>query len=287
VRRLLLLCLAALLVGAAAPLAIPPMPAWTRPAKPFRVVGPIHYVGTEGIGVYLIETRDGLILLDGGLEETVPQIEASIAALGFRLSDVKLIIATHAHFDHVAGLAALKRDSGATLAASPGDRGALDTGTPPSEIAYGVVRFPPVKVDRVLVDGRPVSLGGVAMTPVFTPGHTPGCTTWTMRVTEAGRPLSVVFPCSMTVAGNKLIGNRGYPGIVADFRRTFARMRTLHPDVVLPAHPEMADVLGRAQRRDAGDADAFIGPEVLPRMVDEFEAAFESELKKANGASPL
>lgn len=259
------------------------MASWTRSTQPFHIVGPIHYVGTEGIGVYLIETRAGLILLDGGLEENVPAIEANIAASGFRLDNVKLMIATHAHFDHVAGLAALKRDTGAVLAASPGDRGALESGTPPSEIAYGVIQFPPVKVDRVLQNGRPVRLGGVALTPVFTPGHTPGCTTWTMRVTEANRTLNVVFPCSMTVAGNKLVGNKGYPGIVGDFRQTFARMRSLPADIVLPAHPEMADVLGRARRRDAGDSSAFVAPEVLHRMIGEAEVAFDGELKREKG----
>jgi metallo-beta-lactamase class B len=117
------------------------------------------------------------------------------------------------------------------------------------------------------------------MTPVFTPGHTPGCTSWTLDVTDNQRQLQVVFPCSMTVAGNKLVGNTGYPGIVADFRRSFAKMRTLRADVVLPAHPGQADVIGRAQRREAGDSAAFFAPDLLPRLVDEAEAAFERELK--------
>ncbi len=281
-RRRIALCLAALLAGGAAPKGSPPE--WTRATKPFHVVGPIYYVGTEGIAVYLVRTDAGLILLDGGLEENAPLVERSITALGFRLHDVKLMIATHAHSDHAGALAQLKRDTGSTFESSAADRQAYETGTPPSENSYGVMRFPPVKVDRVLVDGRPVRLGGVAMTPVLTPGHTPGCTSWTMRVTDTGRALDVVFPCSITVAGNKLVGNKGYPGIVADFRRTFARMRQIHADVVLPAHSERADVLGRAQRRDAGDAAAFIAPEVLPHFVDEAQAAFETELRKQEGS---
>lgn len=276
-RGALLLCLAALLEGGASPLSTPSE--WTQPTQPFHIVGPIYYVGTEGIGIYLIRTGAGLILLDGGLEESVPAIEANIATLGFRLDDVKLMIATHAHFDHVAGSAQLKRDTGARLAASPGDRGALETGIPPSELSYGVIPFPAVKVDRVLADGHPVRLGGVTMTPVFTPGHTPGCTSWTMDVTESGRQLKVVFPCSMTIAGNKLVGNKGYPGIVADFRRSFGKMRALPADVVLPAHPGQADVIGRQRRHEAGDSAAFIAPDLLPRLVDEAEAAFERELK--------
>jgi metallo-beta-lactamase class B len=276
-KQLVLLCFAAVLVGGAAPMSTPPE--WSRPTAPFRIVGPIYYVGTEGIAVYLIKTDDGLILLDGGLEKSVPAIERNITALGFRLNDVKLIVATHAHHDHAAGLAGLKRDTGAAFEASAGDRDAFESGTPPSEVNYGVVRFPSIKVDRVLVDGRPVQLGGVAMTPVLTPGHTPGCTSWTMRVTEADRPLDVIFPCSITVAGNKLVGNKGYPGIVDDYRRTFARMRELRADVVLPAHPEAADVAGRARKRDAGDRDAFLAPDLLPSMVDKAEADFERELK--------
>ena len=280
-RRGLLLGLAAFLTVGASP-ADTPAP-WTRPTRPFHVVGPIYYVGTEGIAVYLIQTRAGLILLDGGLEENVPLVERNIAALGFRLRDVKLMIATHAHYDHVGALAGLKRDTGAAFASSPGDRHAYETGTPPSEVNYGVIRFPALKVDRVLADGRPVTLGGVSMTPVFTPGHTPGCTSWTMRVTEVDRPLDALFLCSLTVAGNKLVGNKGYPGIAGDFRRTFARVKRLHADVVLPGHSEQADVLGRAQRRDAGDASAFVDPALLPRLVTEAEAGFENALKKEQG----
>lgn len=277
-----LLGLAALLATGAS--AADTLPNWSRPTEPFRIVGPVYYVGTAGIAVYLIRTPQGHILLDGGLEENAPLVERSIAKLGFALDDVKLILATHAHYDHAAALAALKRATGAAFASSAGDRSAYETGTPPSEVNYGVMPFSPLKVDRTLADGRPVRLGGVALKPVLTPGHTPGCTTWTMRVTEAGRLLDVVFPCSITVAGNKLVGNNGYPGIVADFRRTFARMRKLHADVVLPAHPELADVLERVRRRNAGDHGAFIAPELLPRIVDQSEAAFNAELKKQEGS---
>jgi metallo-beta-lactamase class B len=295
VRRLLLLGLVASLTGAAPPSGAPAEAArpaaapagtpasWSTPTPPFRIVGPIHYVGTEGIASYLIDSGDGLILLDGGLAETVPAIESNIAALGFRLSDVKLLIATHAHWDHAAGLAALKRDTGAVFASSAADRNAYETGIPPSDVSYGVMPFAPVKVDRVVVDGQPIRLGNVAMTPVITPGHTPGCTSWTMRVDDGGRALDVMFPCSITVAGNKLVGNEGYPGIVADFQRTFERMRGLRADIVLPAHPELADVLGRARRQAAGDKRAFLAPDLLPRLVSEAQTAFEAELEKQGG----
>lgn len=258
-----------------------PPAAWTAPYKPFHVIGPIDYIGTEGIAVYLIHTKAGLILLDSGPQDAVPVVERNIVALGYHLTDVKLILATHAHWDHVAGLAALKRDTGARLLASAGDRGALESGRPPSEYLDGQTStFAPAKVDATLTDGKPVRLGEVAMTPILTPGHTPGCTSWTMQVRENGRTLAAVFPCSLTVAGNKLIGNKGYPGIVRDFRMSFARLGKLKADVVLPAHPEFADVLGRARRRHAGDKNAFVAPNALPQLVATSRAAFAQELKK-------
>jgi metallo-beta-lactamase class B len=280
-RKLIMTCLLATAAGLSAGAATAQSPpAWSQPQEPFRVVGPIHYVGTEGIAVYLIKTSRGLILLDGGLEQAVPIVERNIAKLGFRLQDVQIILETHAHWDHVAGLAALKRDTGARLLASPGDRLALESGIPPSDTEYDVGKFPAVKVDAVLHDGEAVRLGDVAMTPLLTPGHTPGCTSWAMTVKENGRPLDVVFPCSLTVAGNVLVGNKGYPGIVADFRRTFARMRGVKADVVLPAHAEFADVIGRARRRDAGEANAFLAPGLLPDLVKKSEQAFEAELRE-------
>ncbi len=263
----------------------PDSPTWSEPTPPFRIVGSIYYVGTAGLAAYLIASPRGLILLDGTLEGNVPQIEANIVSLGFRLRDIRILLNSHAHFDHAAGLARLKRDTGAAMLASAGDRGALESGIPPSVVDYGVVRFPPVKVDRVLVDGEPVRVGDIAMTPIITPGHTPGCTTWTMTAVERGRPLRVVFPCSLTVAGNALIGNMGYPGIVIDFRRSFVRVGALKADVVLTAHPDIADVLARHARRDSGDVGAFFAPESLGHIVADASKAFDVELARQTAAA--
>lgn len=191
VLRLLLLSLGAFLVAGATPADTPS--AWSQPTAPFRIVGAVHYVGTEGIAAYLIGTDDGLILLDGGLEESADLVKRSIAKLGFDPREVKLIVATHAHYDHAAALAELKRETGAQFASSPGDRAAYESGLPPSEVSYGIVRFPPVSVDRELVDGQPVELGGVTLTPLVTPGHTPGCTSWTMRVSSRVKRLTSSF----------------------------------------------------------------------------------------------
>ena len=268
-----------LLLASPASAALDP-PAWTEPTPPFRIVGNIYYVGSKGLAAYLIATPRGLILLDGTMAENVPQIERSIAALGFRLRDIKLLLNSHAHFDHAAGLAQLKRDSGAAMLASREDRQALETGRPPSLTNYGLVTFPPVKVDRLVVDGRPVRLGSVAMTPLHTPGHTPGCTTWMTTAKERGRTLKIVFPCSLTVAGNLLVGNTGYPGIVADFRRSFLRVAAFRADIVLPGHPEGVDLHGRHARRISGDISAFLMPGLLPRMADDARSAFEAELAR-------
>ncbi len=265
---------APLMLGAADP------PAWTRPQAPFAIADPITYVGSEGIAAYLIKTSAGAILIDGTLAENAGMIERNIAAAGVRLRDVKLILVTHAHFDHAAGVAALKRATGARVVAGAGDVRALETGVPPGETSYGVIRFPKVHVDRGVRDADTVTLGTTTLTARATPGHTPGCTTWTMRIPARPRARDVVFPCSVSVAGNRLIGNRAYPGIVADYRRSIALLGTLHADIVLPSHPELADVIGRGKRRKAGDATAFVDPILLPRIVANARAAFEADLAK-------
>ncbi|RXD05744.1 subclass B3 metallo-beta-lactamase [Sphingomonas sp. UV9] len=265
---------APLLIGAADP------PAWTRPQAPFPIAGPITYVGSEGIAAYLIRTSAGAILIDGTLAENAEMVERNIVAAGVPLRDVKLILVTHAHFDHAAGISAIRRATGARVVGGARDVRALETGVPPGETNYGVIRFPAVDVDRGVRDRQTVTLGNVALTARATPGHTPGCTTWTMRIPAKPRPLDVVFPCSVSVAGNRLIGNRAYPGIVADYRRSIAMLGTLHADIVLPSHPELADVLARGKRRKAGDKTAFVDPTLLPRIVTKAKAAFDADLAK-------
>lgn len=273
------------IVSLAAPAAAQGPASWTEPAAPFQITDDIAYVGSKGLAAYLIRGSDGLILIDGTMAENVPAIERNIQALGFKLSDVKLLLNSHAHFDHAAGLAQLKADTGARLVASAADRRALETGVPPSVVSYGVVRFPPVTVDDTLADGRPVRLGNLALTPMLTPGHTPGCTTWSTTSTYQGRAVRVVFPCSQTVAGNKLVGNSGYPGIVADYRRSFPKMAALKADIVLPFHPEAGDLMARAERQRAGERGAFLAPDLLQRITAQSKATFEAELAKEQAAA--
>lgn len=286
-RHALILLFGALLCGASkpkpAPYTLVPAPDWSEPTAPFHITGPVWYVGTKGLAVYAIVSKQGAILIGGPMASEAGQIERNLATIGVKKGELKYLLNMHAHFDHAAALAQLKRDTGAKLVASAGDRPALEAGRHQGDNSYGRANFPAVKVDRVIRDGEVVRVGDVAVTAVLTPGHTIGCTSWSMPVREAGRTLQIVFPCSVTVAGNKLIGNRGYPGIVAAYRRSFARLDAMHADIVLPSHPDIADVHGREAKQAAGDANAFIDSTTLHTIIakarQDFDAALAAEQK--------
>lgn len=267
------------LVGLAAAEEFPA--AWTEPTRPFRIVGDIYYVGTKGLAAYLVRSGDEAVLIDGTMPQNAALVEASIEALGFRLDSVDTLLLSHAHVDHAGALAELKRRSGAALYASEGDRWALENGRPDGDSPYSHLTFPPVTVDHVLKDGEVVTVGSLELTATVTPGHTKGCTTWSVPVVENGETLRVVFPCSLSVAGNILVGNKTYPTIVDDYRRSFDTVGAMKADVVLPAHPELGRVLERAAKRDAGDPQAFVDRALLQRIVQKARAAFEKDLSKA------
>jgi metallo-beta-lactamase class B len=256
--------------------------AWNRPAAPFRVVDNIYSVGTEGIAVFLITDPKGHILLDGGLPESVPLIVENIRALGFRVEDIDYLLNSHAHLDHAGGLAALKRMTGASVVASAGDRPELEAGT----ISYREsIPFPAVPVDRTIVDGGQVKVGASVMTAHVTPGHTKGCTTWSTTVTHQGSPQRVIFSCSLTVAGQPLVNDRGYPEAVSDFKASFAKFRALPADIFLANHPVFFDMEAKRKRQLAGDANAFVNPADINAYVARFESEFAAELKRQQGAA--
>jgi metallo-beta-lactamase class B len=259
--------------------------AWHEPTEPFHIVGNIYYVGSKGIAAYLIVSPQGDILLDGTEAENGAMIERNIAKLGFSIRDVKLLLNNHAHFDHAGALAQLKADSGAIFLANPRDKAILESGHITLPNSNDLLDFPPVKVDRTLRDGETVRVGPIAITAIFTPGHTPGCTSWSMVVRDHGRRLRVVFPCSLTVGGNRLVGNTLYPDIVADFRRSFARLAAMKADVVLTGHPELADVQVRAARRHDDGPGAFIDPGLLFRLVASSRKDFDQEYAKQVAAT--
>ncbi|HZS59264.1 MAG TPA: subclass B3 metallo-beta-lactamase [Gemmatimonadaceae bacterium] len=256
--------------------AIPP--AWTNPVKPFRIVGDVYYVGTEGLAAYLIKSPGGAVLLDGTLEENAPLIERNIQSLGVPLRTVKLLISDHAHNDHVGALAQLKKDTGAPFAASAGDRYALEHGWPRGQFNYTPTGFPPIAVDRVVADNETLHAGSIAITAHLTPGHTPGCTSWSTTVREDDRPVNVLFLCSITVAGNVLVKNAVSPNIATDYEATFKKLEGMQADVVLTSHPEMADILAREGRHQPGQPNPFIDPGELATIVGQARQDFASSL---------
>jgi len=277
----------ALLVSGAVTAASAAQPAtWTQPIKPFRIAPHIYYVGSRGLSAYLITSHDGAILIDGTVKENAALVEHNIVSVGVPLKSMKWIVSDHAHSDHVGALAQIKRDTGARFASSAGDRVALERGVPRGDTDYDPARFhfPPIKVDRVVADGQSLAVGEMVLTAHLTPGHTPGCTSWSTSVSDGGRRLQVLFLCSITVAGNILVGNRAYPAIVADYENTFAKLSRMKADIVLTSHPEIADVIEREARVEAGDRRAFIDPKVLATIVARSRANFADALSKAQAA---
>jgi metallo-beta-lactamase class B len=245
-----------------------------QPVAPFHIIGNIYFVGASDIGIYLIVTPAGDILLDGGFVETAPQIEANIPKLGFRLKDVKFILNSHAHLDHAGGISEMKRVTGAKFVAMDQDVRALTAGT----------SFPAAIPDRVIHDGDTVVLGGVTMTAHLTPGHTRGCTTWTTVVRDGVKRYDVVFVGSASVLPSyKLIDRSNipatYPGIRQDYERTFRVLRSLPCDVFLASHGSfysLADKRGVLSTSPA--QNPFIDPWGYQAYILSAEAAFLKEL---------
>lgn len=253
---------------------------WQQNVKPFRIVGNVYYVGSKGLASYLIVADNEAVLLDTAIRENAELIEENIRTLGLDLHSIKTILISHAHWDHVSALAKLKADTGARLVVMAEDQAAIEQGQHEGDNIYPAIPFAPTKVDRILADGDTVRIGEAELKATLTPGHSKGCTTWSINTMEGDRSLRVVFPCSISVAGNVLIGNISYPDIANDYRKTFKLLEQLDADVVLTNHTEVADLMGRKSRQEAGEQGAFIDPTLLSRIVVKAEAAFNSELNK-------
>ncbi len=266
-------------------LPIPPSPpAWSLPMAPVHIAGELYDVGSEGISAFVLKTKAGAVLIDAGMPAYAPQLLKNLSAVGVQPKDVKIIIAGHAHFDHAGGFAAVKAATGAKLAIMDADVHWDETGTYPGRDDH-LLDYPPVKVDRVLHDGDTVSLGGTTLTAHKTPGHTPGCTTWTFPVSEGGRTYSVIYQCSMTVGANRLFEPQiTHKGIVADYRKTFATLKTMKADIFLAPHAEQFDLTGKLAKVAPGAPNPFVDPDELQRRVATAEAGFEVELKKQEAA---
>jgi metallo-beta-lactamase class B len=267
------------LIASAGILAAQGNPDWHRPFPEFRIAGNIYWVGTADLAVYLVKTPAGDILINTDFDQDVPLIQKSIEQTGAKMSDVKIILVSHAHDDHVAGTAALKKLTGAKLMVMQPDVAEIEAGGQ-GDFQYKS-HWTPTKVDRVLHDGDTVKLGGATLVAHLTPGHTKGCTTWTTTVTENGRPLHVVIVGSPNVnPGYKLVDNDKYPDIVRDYEKTFAVLKSLPCDVFLGAHGAYFGLKAKYEKYKAGDADAFIDPQGYKAYVSERESAFRRELAR-------
>jgi len=199
---------------------------YSQPEEPFRLIGNIYYVGAKNIASYLVVTPQGSILIDTGTTEMTPVITANIEKLGFKVRDIKIMLSSHAHFDHIGGHAAMKKLTGARVMAIKQDADALEAGKDLSPL--GDEGWTAVKVDRILKDGDTVALGGTTLRAVWAPGHTPGCTVWTTRVQDAGKPYSVAFyACGGPNAGVRLVGNSRFPHLVEETLGSFGRLEVL------------------------------------------------------------
>ena len=273
----------------AAGLAAQSNPEWTQPFPPHRVIGNLYYVGSKGLAAYVVATSQGLILINSSLESSPPQIRASIEKLGFRFADVKILLISHAHFDHCAGSAAIKELTGARYMVMDADVPEIEAGGK-GNFHYGNSAssyYKPTKVDRVLHDGDEVKLGDAVLVAHLTPGHTIGCTTWTTTVTDGGKPYKVVVIGSPNVnAGYKLVNNALYPRIAQDYERTFRVLKSLPCDVFLGAHGNYYGMEAKFALMQDGKPSPFIDPAGYQAYVAEREGAFRAQLKKQSEARP-
>jgi metallo-beta-lactamase class B len=280
--RRFLAAAAALVLAASAALA-QPNPAWTRPFPPFRIAGNLYYVGSEDLASYLIVTPQGEILINSNLESSVPLIRKSVESLGFHFTDIKILLISHAHYDHCAGSAEVKKLTGAKYFVMDADAPVVESGGS-ADFQYATdqsIRYPAAHVDRVLHDGDTVRLGDTVLTAHLTAGHTKGTTTWTMDETEAGRTLHVVVVGSPNVnPGYRLVNNKTYPQIAADYEHGFRVLKALPCDIFLGAHGGYFGLIEKYDRWKRGDHDAFIDPQGYKAYIADREQAFLTELRR-------
>ena len=267
-------------------------PDWTEPFPPHRIVANLYYVGSKGLASYLITTPQGHILINSSMEANVPLIGEAIEKLGFHFTDVKVLLISHSHWDHCAGSARLKELTGAKYMVMDADVPVVESGGK-VDFQYGNSPdnlYKPVKVDRILHDGEEVRFGSAVLVAHKTPGHTKGCTTWTMKVPDnnparKNKMLDVVIVGSPNVnPGYKLVNNAAYPQIAQDYDRMFRVLKTLPCDIFLGAHGgyyNMEEKFARLNPSARSNAqNPFLDPEGYKSYVAEREQAFRQELQK-------
>ncbi len=252
---------------------------WRQPIAPLQLADHTWYIGTQGLSVVLVKTPEGAVVIDGGMPQAAPMLLGRLRSLGVKPGEVKYILSSHAHADHAGALAALKRGTGARVAASAESAVLLARGGS-DDIHYGDdLQFPPVQADRVLMDGEAIELGGLRLVAHFTPGHTPGSTSWTWEDRRDGKPLRIAYVDSLSSPSYRLIGTPRYPHIADDYRRTFAKVRALPCDLLLTPHP------GASGWTPENAAAPHPEPMTCRQYADEAERNFDAELKKQRGAA--
>jgi metallo-beta-lactamase class B len=250
---------------------------WDEPFSPYKIVGNVYYVGTKGLASFLITTPSGNILINSDFERNVPTIRESVEKLGFRFGDTKILLGSHAHNDHMEGDAMVKELTGARVMAMAEDVPALERMRPGNK---------PHPIDRVLHDGDQVTLGGTTLVAHLTPGHTKGCTTWTMKAQDSGKTYYVVIVGSVNVnQGYILVGNKRYPQIAEDYVRTFRILEALPVEVFLGAHGDVYGMETKYARMKAGGPNPFIDPDGYHAYLSERQRAFETEWEKQKAAA--
>lgn len=263
-------------------------PEWTQPIAPFKIVGNLYYVGSQGLASYLVVTPQGNILINSDLEANVPMLKTSVESLGFKWNDTKILLISHAHWDHDAGSAKIKQQTGASYMVMDADVPVVESGGA-ADFQYGAdssLRYPAAKVDHVLHDGDEVRLGGSVLIAHLTPGHTKGCTTWTTTVTEAGMSYNVVIVGSPNVnPGYKLVHKDKYLQIAEDYERMFRVLKSLRCDIFLGAHGAYFDMDEKLRRKKDGQPNPFIDAAGYKLFVAEKEQEFLKELEKQKAAA--
>jgi metallo-beta-lactamase class B len=265
-------------------------PEWRKPFAAHRVIGNIYYVGTYDLASFLIVTPAGNVLVNGGLADSVPLMKKSVADLGFRWTDIKWMLTTQAHYDHVAAFAEVQRTTGAKVLATAADAELLESGGKTDFHFTGAeYEYAPVKVAERLTDGEVLKFGGTEITVYLHPGHTKGAASYAIPVQEGGRTVRVLIANMASInPGVKLVGNKKYPGIAEDYRRTFEKQKALSCDVFLSSHAGQYGLHTKYKAGDAYDPARFVDPEGYRKGVAAMEAAYRKQLaeEQANGKLP-
>jgi metallo-beta-lactamase class B len=250
---------------------------WNKPFPAHQIIGNFYFVGSEQLGSFLITTPQGHILINSDYEETVPVIRAAVEKLGFKFDDIKILLNSHAHPDHTTGDAMVKELTGATVIAMAEDVPALQN------IRPGGKAHP---IDRIIHDGDTVALGGMTLTAHLTPGHTKGCTTWTLKVDDGGKSYDVVVVGSVSLNAANLGDNPGYPNIREDFAKSFKVLRSLPCDVFVGSHTGFYQMTAKYAKLEQGGPNPFVDPTGYKALIDSSEKAFYDRLTELKIAPP-